>query len=722
MKNTDAFRMRPIAAVLGLLFVGVQPVLAEEAQSLPEVEVAAPKEQQAITKGYVTRKSTTATKTETELINVPQSISVFNQDLMKDQAVQNLGDVVRYTPGVGAAQGEGNRETFIFRGMSTTGDFFVDGLRDDTQYYRDLYNIERVEVLKGPNGMMFGRGGAGGVINRVSKEAGWDPVNEIGLQYGSFDQKRATVDVGAAINEVAAFRLNAMYEDGNSYRDGVSLERKGINPTITIKPTDHTKIVVGAEYFKDDRTADRGIPSFQGRPVDVKRSQFFGDASNSPTNTEVKAFNALIEHAFSDNVTFRNRTRYADYEKFYQNIFSGAVQPGGTMVNLSAYNNATDRTNLFNQTDVIFKTETGSVKHELLAGLELGRQKTDNFRETGTPLGGGTLSVPLSHPTTHVPYSFSQSATDADNHTVTDIAAVYLQDQITFNPQWQAVVGARQDHFKTDFTNNRLAVGNADRNIDVTDNLFSPRVGLIYKPVEPVSVYTSYSVSYVPRAGDQLASLSPTNKAFDPEKYKNLELGVKWDYNQDLSLTAAIYKLERTNMLITDPNNPTVSILTDGQESKGFEFGINGRITPQWSVAGGYAYQDAEFSKRQGNATPANVIEKGTDVAQVPRHTFSLWNRYDFNDTWGAALGVIARTEMYAATPVVGSPTVTSSVTLPGYTRVDAAVFAKINKNLRAQLNIENLFDKKYYLYANSNNNITPGSPLAARLSVIANF
>ncbi|WP_047537470.1 TonB-dependent receptor [Methylotenera versatilis] len=722
----NLFKIKPLALAVSLTLSWAGVATAETVESpdtLPEVVTKG--KATPVTEGYKTNKSTTATRTDTLLKDVPQSITVTTKELMQDQAVQNLGDVVRYTPGVGAAQGEGNRETFIFRGNSTTGDFFVDGMRDDTQYYRDLYNTERVEILKGPNGMIFGRGGAGGVINRVSKEASWDTVRQLGLQYGSYDQKRVTLDAGTAINDVAAIRLNAMYEDGNSYRDGVSLERKGINPTITIKPSEDTKVVLGAEYFKDDRIADRGVSSFQGRPLDTKRSQFFGDASNSPTNTEVKAFNASIEHAFNDTISIRNKTRYADYDKFYQNVFPGAVNAVGTTVSISAYNNATERTNLFNQTDAIFKVDTGNIKHELLAGMELGRQKTDNFRNTGF-VGATTttsISVPLSNPTTNFPFSFRQSGTDADNHTVTDITAFYLQDQIKFTPQWEAVIGARHDRFETDFTNYRQPIGNASRNIEVTDNLFSPRAGLIYKPIEPVSVYTSYSVSYVPRAGDQLASLTPTNKAFDPEKFKNLELGVKWDYSPDLALTAAIYKLERENLAITDPNNPAgPQILTDGQESKGFEFGVNGKITSKWSVAGGYAYQDAEFTKRQGNANPANVIEKGTNVAQVPKHTFSLWNRYDFNETWGAAIGVITRSDMYAATPVVGSATVASSVKLPGYTRIDAAVFAKINNNLRAQLNIENLFDKDYYLYANSNNNITPGSPVAGRLSLIADF
>ncbi|MFD1121811.1 TonB-dependent receptor [Methylophilus flavus] len=718
MYNTRAFRMRPMAVILGLLFASAQPAFAEEPQQLPDVDVKTTKEK-PITNGYVTKKSSTSTKTETDLIDIPQSITVFNKQQMKDQAVQNLGDVVRYTPGVGAAQGEGNRETFIFRGVASTADFFQDGIRDDTQYYRDLYNVERVEVLKGPNGMIFGRGGAGGLINRVTKEANWNSLREIGLQYGSFDQARGTVDYNQAINDVAAFRLNAMYEDGNSYRDGVSLERKAINPTVTIKPSDNTKIVAGLEYFKDERIADRGIPSRNGRPVDTNDSTFFGNSRLSPTHTEVTAFNFLFEHLFDNGVTLKNRTRYANYNKFYQNVFAnGSVTPL-SRVAIAAYNVDTDRQNLINQTDLTFNWDTSFIKHESLVGVELGRQRTSNFRQTGFFNNLTTsVTVPLSDPTTNAPITWRQNGTDADNYVQNDTYAAYFQDQMKFSEQWSAIAGLRYDRFNTDYTNYRLTATNTNYNIKTSDDLFSPRVGLIFKPVENLSVYSSYTISYVPRAGEQLASLTATNKSFDPERYNNMEVGVKWDYSPDLALTAAVYKLERNKFAVADPANPgTNQVLVDGQEVKGVEIGINGKLTDAWSVAGGYAYQDAEFTKAQPSANALNVIPAGADVAQVPRHTFSLWNRYDFNEVWGAGLGVISRSEMYAL-----APTVSTSVMLPGYVRLDAAVFAQVNKDLRVQLNIENLLNKDYYLFAHTNNNITPGSPLAARLSVIANF
>lgn len=261
--------------------------------TLPAIQVTA-----SNTNRYAAVSTSTATKTNTLLRDVPQAISVITNELIKDQSVRSIGDAVRYVPGVGISQGEGNRDALVFRGNRSTGDFFTDGIRDDVEYYRDLYNIERVEVLKGANGMIFGRGGSGGVVNRVSKQANWNPTNEFSFQGGSFNLKRMTADVGYVINDMAAVRLNALYEDAGSFRDGVSMERLGISPTVTLKPTHRTKIIAGMERYHDDRTADRGITSFMGRPVDVDRSQFFGDPRRSHANVDVLAFNSLIEHKF----------------------------------------------------------------------------------------------------------------------------------------------------------------------------------------------------------------------------------------------------------------------------------------------------------------------------------------------------------------------------------------------------------------------------------------
>jgi catecholate siderophore receptor len=670
---------------------------------LPKVTVVAEHESD----GYLIDGSRSATKTDTALIDVPQAVSVVTRDLMQDQAMQSLMDVARYVPGAGMAQGEGNRDTIILRGNSSTSDFFLDGVRDDVEYFRDLYNLDRVEILKGPNAMIFGRGGAGGVVNRVTRQANWQPVRELSLQGGSWDNRRATFDFGDAMTDGIAARITGVYEDSESYRDGFELERKGINPTAAFAIGEATVLRFSYEYYDYDRVADRGIPSLAAPtavdgPFRTDESTFFGDPGQSPTSVTVNQASMTIDHAFNDDVHLRNRTVYADYDKFYQNVYAGgAVDPATNLVPLAAYNNQQLRENFFNQTDLTFSARTGPVGHEFLVGMELGEQTTDNARMTG--LFNGTdaaFLVPADDPRVSVPVTFAPIETDNTNHGTATIAALYVQDQLQLSQDWLAIVGLRYDSFEMDFRDRR----GAGLDLESSDDLLSPRGGLIYKPAENVSLYASYSMTYVPRAGSQLASLAPTNAALDPEEFENFEVGAKWDLNPSLSLTAALFQLDRRNVAIPDPNDPTVSILVDGQRTEGLELGVSGRISESWSIQGGYAYQDGQLTDRAG----------GTTLAQLPKHVASMWNRYDITPAWGVGLGVVYQTEMFAASD--------NLVKLPEFTRVDAGVFYTPSERLRMQVNVENLLDERYYPNAHNNNNITPGSPPAVRATVTASF
>ena len=649
---------------------------------------------------YNVREARSATKTETPLVDVPQSITVVTDKLAADQAMTSLADTFRYMPGVGTAQGEGNRDTPVLRGNSSTGDFFVDGVRDDVQYIRDIYNMERVEALKGPNALAFGRGGTGGVINRVTRQADGEAHRAGTLQFGSDSRRRGTLDIGGGIGESAGFRLNAMVEDSESYRDGFELRRYGINPTFGVDLGANTRLHLSYERFDDERVADRGVPSLNGRPLDVDPSTFFGDPGRSPVTATVDAFDALLTHAFANGVQLRNHLRWADYDKFYQNVFPGAADAATQTVAISAYNQGTQRRNLFNQTDLTWEAMTGGVQHSLLAGVELGRQVTDNLRQTGYFGASGSTTtsvrVPLSDPITNSPIEFRQSATDADNHGVAEVAALYLQDQMALGEHWLAIVGLRYDDFDVELRNNRN--GSVLRS---EDGLLSPRAGLVYKPIEEVSIYGSYSMSYLPRAGDQLASLTASNAALDPETFRNREVGVKWDIRPELAATLAVYRLDRGNVAVSDPADPTRSILVDAQKSEGVEIGIAGRITDAWQLMGGYAYQTGELTESLSASAPA-----GSRLAQLPRHSASLWNRYDFNDRFGAGLGIVHRGAIYA--------NIDNLVSLPGFTRLDGAFYWTVNPSLQLQLNVENLLDKRYFASAHNNNNITPGAPRSA--------
>jgi len=466
---------------------------------------------------YAVGAVTSATRTATPLRDVPQSVTVTTRQLIRDQLMLSMGDVLRYTPGVQVHQGENNRDQVVIRGNTSSADFFVDGVRDDVQYYRDLYNVERVEALKGPNAAKFGRGGGGGVVNRVIKEAEFQPLREASIQAGGYGHKRAAADLDQPLSESVAFRLNAMYEDSDSFRDSVGLQRYAINPTLAVRAGEHTRLALGYEHLHDMRVADRGITSFQGRPADVDISTYYGNPGDSRVRAEVDLATALVEHT-AGQLVVRNRTTFGAYDRGYQNYVPGAVTSDKSQVALSAYNNATRRDNFFNQTDLVWKTVTGALEHTLLAGVELGRQGTDNFRNTGY-FGdtSTTFLVPYAAPTiSEPPVTFRQNATDADNHVKTLVGATYAQDQVEISKWLQVVGGLRFDRFDLTYHNNR----NGDT-LPRVDDLVSPRAAVIYKPATPVSLYTSYTVSWLPASGDQFSSLTNVTQQLEPEKFTN---------------------------------------------------------------------------------------------------------------------------------------------------------------------------------------------------------
>jgi catecholate siderophore receptor len=645
----------------------------------------------------------TATKTPTPLRDVPQSITVVTGQQMKDQLMLSLGDVVRYVPGAAAHQGENNRDEVILRGNNSSANFFVDGVRDDVQYYRDLYNLEQVEVLKGPNALIFGRGGAGGVVNRVTKTAAFGTFRNVVLEGGAFGHKRASTDLNAALSSTMAVRLNAVYESSDSFRSHVGLERYGASPTLTFVPNRQTTVTVGYEHWHDNRVADRGITSFHGRPVDVPVGTYYGDPDASDVRADVNLTNATIEHRVGP-VTIRNHTLFGAYDRGYQNFVPGAVSADAGRVTLTSYRNATRRHNLFNQTDLTVSATTGPVHHTFLAGAEAGQQLSDNLRNTGYFNDATTsIQVPFAAPTVSVPVTFRQSATDADNHVRTLVAAAYAQDQLGLSTYIQIVAGLRIDRFDLEYHNNRNGAALAR-----VDTLVSPRAGLVVKPIEPLSLYGSYSVSHLPSSGDQFSSLTSVTQQAEPEKFSNYEVGAKWDPTPGLSVTTAAYRLDRTNTRATDPNNPARIVQTGSQRTNGYEAGVNGRLTSAWSVAGGYAFQRAYVT----SATTAAKV--GATVGQVPRHTVSLWNLYQVRPKLSVGLGVVSRTDMFA--------TIDNSVTLPGYVRVDAAAYWSVTNATRLQINMENVLNKGYFLNSDSNTNISPGSPRALRVALMTGF
>ena len=677
------------------------------------------------TVGVYANSTAVATKTNTPLINIPQSLSVVTKDFIRDQNFQSVTDVTRYVPGVDVHQGEGNRDELVIRGVDSSANFFVNGFRDDVQIFRDLYNTQSIEILKGPSMLTFGRGSGGGLLNRTLKEADGQRVYEASLQTGSYADRRVSLDAGQALNENVAARLNMFYEGSDTFRNYAHLERYGINPTMTFAPNDTTKIKLSYEYYHDDRTADRGNPSIGtgtlANPTmpfapNGDLTKFFGSPTLNRALADVQTAMAFIEHDFENGLTVKNGLLVADYHKFYQNVYPGSsVNPATGAFNLAAYQHTTNRTNVFDQTDFTYKTWTGPLFHTVGFGTEFGHQQGIDVRNTGIFANGmNALPDNAFSPTFFGPVDFIHHFTsvNADGVTTPDsnsryhaeIQSAYARDTVEVTRWLQLIAGARVDRFDLSALDMNTAT-----NRERTDTLVSPQGAAIFKPWDKLSFYGVESISYLPASGDQFSALTSGTVILSPQKFDNKEIGVKWNPLPNLLYTAAVYQLDRTNVPLADPNNAGFFILSGKNQIRGFETELSGYITKDWQSKLGYAYTDARVT-----SNTSTTILAGNRVQLVPLNQFSWWNKYQFDPLWSAAVGVIYFGDSFASSDDL--------VKLPGFVRVDAGIYRKIDETWRLQLNVENIFNKGYWASADGDNNISPGQPRTFKVMAIAKF
>ena len=636
------------------------------------------------------------TRTPTALRDIPQTIDVVPAALLRDQRAQSVGDAMRNVAGVTVAQGEGNRDQLVIRGNNTNSDFFVNGIRDDQERFRDLYNVETIEVVQGPAAVLFGRGGAGGIVNLVTSRPSRDSRPEASVEFGADDHKRATMLFGVPIGQTGALRVAGLAEDTGGFRDGYFLRRFGINPTFGFKPGVNTSVVVGAEHFTDHRLADRGIPARSGSPVDVPVTQLFGSRTQSDSNAAVDSVRATLEHRVSSALLIRNNFQAGHYDKSYTNVFPGsAVSAAGTFT-LSAYDHLVGRINIFNQTDLVYSRATGGLQHTLLAGIEAGRQSQDELRHTATPITGVTLS------TSERDANFATAPATVNRHATGTVLAGFVQDQVMINRFVKAVVGARLDRFAVSIDDHMAGA----RDLSRTDVEVSPRAGVIVQPSATTSLYSSYSYTFLPSG--QTLGLAANTAEVAPENARNYEVGAKLDLlGRRLALSAAVFRLDRNNVKNTDPSDPTRLVLTGQQRTEGLQVSAAGNVSPRWKLIGGYANMSARITQDTASA-PA-----GRRVGLVPRHQAHLWSTYDVTRRVGAGGGIVHQGRVFTS--------FTNVVTLPSFTRADATAFYRLG-SYQLAVNIQNVFNVRYYATAHNDNNITPGAPRSVQFTLRAVF
>ena len=653
----------------------------------------------------------TALKTPTAIIDVPQSLSIVTDEEIRKQGIRELGDIVRYTPGVNTSQGEGHRDSVVFRGVRSTADFYQDGARDDVQYYRSLYNVDQVEVLRGPNALLFGRGGTGGIINRVSKKA------QIGETFGSFDigaDDFGAFDFAADYNTTTgdntALRINIHSDQLENHRDSYDGDRTGFNPTLRIQMSEATTLDLSYEYVDHERFIDRGIPTLNGKPYEPLKDVVFGTSAVNYQTAEADIFRATMTTDYSETSKGIFSVTSSEFEKLYQNLYAqryDAADNAANTVRVDGYKDPTERENLIVSANLVNELQIGNTTHTILFGAEL--IDTDNknerydsyFSTTGTDREvfsipssmSGTLDISTNSAGIATVLDFTS---DLNRRTASEIevTSVYFQDQIELSDNLLVLLGGRLDQF--DITVDDVKAGTSQSR---EDDEFSPRAGVIFKPQENVSLYYSYSESFLPRSGEQYKKLTASAAALDPDVYESSEIGVNWDITPDLSLRASYFDSEQT-IATRDESGEGAEIV--GLQVDGIELEIKGQVSEQLYVSFGYSDMDGETSS-------------GGEPREIPENTMSLWTTYQVNDKFGYGLGVTRQGESNLSNNIPG-------LILPDYTRIDFAAFYDVSEDLTIRLNVENITDEVYFPHSHSTHQASVGEEVNARLSITRRF
>ncbi|NDJ15743.1 TonB-dependent siderophore receptor [Myxacorys almedinensis] len=672
-------------------------------ESEPDEEIVVTGEQNS----YRVPNAATGTRTDTPIRDIPQSIQVIPQQVLKDQSVIRLTDALRNVSGVVQSGGFGQTDDQLnIRGFDAAT-ILRDGLID-LNGLRETTSVEQIEVLKGPASILFGNVQPGGVINLVSKRPLREPYYFADFSAGSFSFYRPTIDFSGPLNpeKTVLYRLNAAYENAGSFRDFVDSQRFFIEPVLDFKIGNNTTLSLNLNYLYDDRTFDRGLVAFGRGIADIPRSRFLGEPDD---NSEIKDFNVgyRLEHRFSENLTLRNVFRFGSQDSLnFRAEPLGLDESTGELLR-NYRSNDTDSRIYSLQTELVGKFATGSVQHTLLLGLDFFRQTQDFTR---TQLRGGlTPTINIFDPI----YSFLQPSalndpatrTGFNSVTKTDSLGVFLQDQIALADNLKLLVGGRFDVVdqKSEFLPfDESEVSESGQ----SDQAFTPRIGIVYQPIQPISLYASYSRSFVPSFGQRV-----DGSLLEPERGTQYEVGIKADLNRRLSATLALYQITKTNIATPDLANEGFSLAIGEQRNRGIELDIAGEILPGWRILTSYSYTNAEITK-------SNDLPVGATAALVPQHKASLWTTYEIQRGNLRGLGFGLGLFYVDARP----GDLDSSYTLPSYFRTDAAIFYQ-RDNWKAAINLKNLFDVNSFESINYGRvSVVPGAPFTVVGSLSVNF
>ena len=719
---------RPALAALALTL----PLAAHAGPAASAAPVVDPQIPVVQVSGTSTQSPVSASEKFTApLLDTPKSVTVVPAEVMAQTGAVSLMDALRTVPGITIGAGEGGNpvgDNLFIRGYSAQTDTYVDGIRDAGSQSREIFNLEQVEVVKGPNSAYGGRSSAGGGVNLVSKTAQAYDINNATIGIGTDKYKRVTGDLNRNIGSNSAFRLNVMaHEADTPGRDVVGGSRWGVAPTVTFGLNGPTRAIVSVYHLTTHEIPDTGIPfnnpfssganvarNGNGTPWAVDRNTFYGLANRDFRDTKSDVATIDLRHEFSKAAVLRNVTRYGRSQNDYV-----WTQPDDSKGNTVLYgtvwrrinSRATETDTAANVTSLSGELGAYGMKHSYNVGIEFSRENTDRaayvftpgtnnpLRSVGTecPTAGvGTLynCTTLANPNPYDPWVYTRTLSPTATSIESKTKSAYGFDTIEFNPQWLLNLGARFDDFQSEL-HTPAAGTTAATNARVDSTFWSYQAGLVFKPASNGSIYLSYATSATPPGndgGDGIDGLTVAIQNLQPQRSKNWELGTKWDVMPGgrLSLSGALFKSEMNNARVTAPDGTTQNV--GRKEVKGVELGFSGKVTQAWTVFGGVTYLDPVVTDNgfvASGSTWAPSPYNGNQFPTTPKKSATLWTSYAINRDFTVGAGLSSMDRVYA--------NVNNTKYAPGYTRFDAMASYNVNRNLSLQLNVQNLGDKLYF-------------------------
>ncbi len=707
------FKPAPLAVAIAAGLMASLDVSAAQKRSEQDIEtigVVAAKEVRNPSSDKFTRP----------LLDTAQTVNVISEDLIEQRAATTLRDVLRNVSGISMQAGEGGTppgDQLSIRGHSARTDIFVDGVRDFGGYTRDPFNLEQVEVVKGPSSDYSGRGSTGGSINLVSKSPSLEDNTQANFALGSDSFSRLTLDTNQRIDSIdgAATRLNLMYHNqGIAGRDEVKNERWGIAPSIAFGLDSDTRVTLSLFHLQQDNVPDYGIPwvpasnvplaDYADQPAPVDSNNWYGLLARDFEEVGTTMATVNINHRIADNMSLSNTTRYGITDRDSMVTAPRFANTDSTDIRRSdeKYRDQEDDI-ISNQTNLVMDFG-GAREHRVLVGAEFTLE--GEKRHTQELTGSDSPATDLYNPNPHDPYLENYQRTGTASVADSTSVAAYISDSVQLNERWQINGSLRWDRFDLEYT------PDGSPRMERADTMLSYRAGIVFKPVKEGSVYFGYGTSFNPTA--EALSISTSSRRpgiadLDPEENTTIELGTKWELmNRQLFVSAAIFRTEKTNARTQDLDDPNDLLVLEGEQLvQGFEAGISGHLLERLNIYAGYTYLDTEVTESK------NPSEIGHALANSPQHSFNWWSTYQVDENLQLGLGAQFVDDRFNRVP--------NTRVAPSYWTCELSASYTVSDRLSFRLNVQNVLDEDFIDYVGGGHFI-PGMARVALLSSTFRF